>query len=89
MESCCWDTHQHAICKPGFGGQAYGNFHSLTSHKLHGAHDILLHLHQLRELLCEVWAEGTGGGFTECMAYTTSEEGTSACNIKASASVYE
>lgn len=37
----------------------YCNLHALSSDQLHGAHDVLLHLHQLRELLREVWAEGT------------------------------
>jgi len=67
--------------KVEFGGKAYSNLHSLTSNKLHGAHDVLLHLHQLRELLCEVWAKGTGSGFTKCMAYTASEKNVLACII--------
>ena len=40
--------------------EAYCDLHTLTANELHGAHDVLLHLHELGELLCEVGAEGTG-----------------------------
>lgn len=46
----------------------HSNFHTLTTNKFHGAHDVLLHLHELGELLCEIWAELTGGLTTESMA---------------------
>jgi hypothetical protein len=36
----------------------YSNLHALATDKLHGAHDVLLHLYELGELLCEVRAEG-------------------------------
>ena len=36
----------------------YSNLHTLATDKLHGAHDVLLHLYELRELLREVRAEG-------------------------------
>jgi hypothetical protein len=47
----------------------YSNFHALTANKLHASHNVLLHLHQLGELLCEVWAELAGGLLAESMAY--------------------
>lgn len=37
----------------------YSNLHALATNELHGAHDVLLHLHELGELLGEVGAEGT------------------------------
>lgn len=36
----------------------YSNLHTLATDQLHGAHDVLLHLHELGELLCEVGTEG-------------------------------
>jgi len=42
-----------SVCK------AYSNFHALTANELHGAHDVLLHLHELGKLLREIRAEGT------------------------------
>lgn len=63
--------------KPVYDGYTHSNFHSLTSDKLHGAHHILLHLDQLRELLREIWAKSASGGFAECMAYTERL----ACNV--------
>lgn len=47
----------------------YGNFHALTSNELHTAHNVLFHLHELRKLLCKIWAELAGGLATEGMAY--------------------
>jgi hypothetical protein len=38
----------------------YRDFHSFSANQFHGAHDILLHLHQLRKLLREIWAECAG-----------------------------
>jgi hypothetical protein len=35
----------------------YRDFHPFSPDQFHGAHDILLHLHQLRKLLREIWAE--------------------------------
>ena len=52
----------HVCCK------TYSNFHSLSSDKLHAAHDILLHLHELGELLGQVWAKGASGRFAEGMS---------------------
>ncbi len=46
----------------------YSDLHALSCDQLHTAHDVLLHLDQLRQLAGEVRAEGTGGIFTECMA---------------------
>jgi len=36
------------------------DFHTLAANKLHAAHNVLLHLHKLGELLCKIWAELTG-----------------------------
>lgn len=47
----------------------YCNFHALTTNKFHAAHNILLHLYELGELLCEIWAELTGGLVAESMAW--------------------
>ena len=38
----------------------YSNFHSFSTNKLHTAHDVLLHLDELRQLLGEIWAKGAG-----------------------------
>jgi hypothetical protein len=48
--------------------EAYSDFHTLTADKFHAAHDVLLHLDELGELLCEVGAEGAGGSLAESMA---------------------
>jgi hypothetical protein len=49
--------------------KAYSNLHALTANELHGAHDVLLHLHELRELLRKIGAESTGvDGLAEVMA---------------------
>lgn len=37
----------------------YSHLHTLSCYLLETAHDVLLHLNQLRQLLCEVWTEGT------------------------------
>ena len=47
--------------------EAYSNFHALTANQFHAAHDVLLHLDELGELLCEIWAEGAGGSLAESM----------------------
>ena len=50
--------------------EAYSNLHALTTNELHGTHDVLLHLHELGELLRKVGAEGTGvDGLAEVVAY--------------------
>jgi hypothetical protein len=47
--------------------EAYSNFHTLTANEFHAAHDVLLHLHELGELLCKIWAEGAGSSLAESM----------------------
>jgi hypothetical protein len=47
----------------------YSNFHALAANKFHASHNVLLHLHELGELLCKIWAELAGGLFAEGMAY--------------------
>jgi len=48
----------------------YSNLHTLATDKLHGAHDVLLHLYELGELLCEIGAEGAGvDGLAEVVAW--------------------
>lgn len=55
--------------KVGNDYEAYSNLHALTANELHGAHDVLLHLHELGELLRKVGAEGTGvNGLAEVVA---------------------
>ncbi len=49
-------------------GQTHSNLHALPSHELHTTHNVLLHLYELGELLCEIGAELTGGLATERMA---------------------
>lgn len=46
----------------------YGSLHPLSCDQLHTAHDVLLHLDQLRELPGQVGTESTGGVLTEGMA---------------------
>jgi hypothetical protein len=46
----------------------YSDLHALAANKLHAAHNILLHLHELGELLCEIWAELAGSLLAESMA---------------------
>lgn len=36
----------------------YSNLHALATDEFHGAHDVFLHLHERRQLLGEIWAEG-------------------------------
>ena len=49
--------------------EAYSNLHALAADELHGTHDVLLHLHELGELLRKVGAEGTGvNGLAEVVA---------------------
>jgi hypothetical protein len=36
--------------------QAYSNFHALSADELHAPHNVLLHLHQLGELLAQLGA---------------------------------
>jgi hypothetical protein len=48
----------------------YSNLHTLATDELHGAHDVLLHLYELRELLREVRAEGARvDGLAEVVAW--------------------
>ena len=47
---------------------SYSCFHALTTNELHAAHDVLLHLDELRKLLGQVWAEGTGSRTTDAVA---------------------
>ncbi len=46
----------------------YSDLHALTANKFHAAHNVLLHLHELGELLCEIWAELAGSLLAESMA---------------------
>ena len=38
---------------------AYSNFHTFPANEFHAAHDVLLHLDQLRKLLRKLGAKGT------------------------------
>jgi hypothetical protein len=59
MESCCYGAQSACVGGGAVGSQSYGNLHALTGNQLHAAHHVLLHLYQLRQLLCEVGAERT------------------------------
>ena len=48
---------------------SYGDFHALPGDKLHAAHNVLLHLDELRQFLGEVGAEGAGGVLPEGMSW--------------------
>lgn len=50
-------------------GTTYGNLHALLGHHLQAAHDVLLHLHELGQLLGEVGAEGAGRVPAQGMSY--------------------
>jgi hypothetical protein len=56
-------------CAAALEHQAYGDFHALPGHQLHAAHDVLLHLDQLRQLLGEVRSECAGRLVTEGVAW--------------------
>jgi hypothetical protein len=71
MERCCYSP----ISFQGFPCNrasiiTYSDFHALPGDELHAAHNILLHLDELRQLLGEIGAEGTGGILTEGMSYS-------------------
>ena len=59
----------------------YSDFHSLSTDKFHAAHDVLLHLDQLRELLGQIWPKGTSSLLAKGMAYTASNHHMLACDI--------
>jgi hypothetical protein len=46
----------------------YSDLHALTGDELHAAHDVLLHLDELRQLAREIGTESTGGILTESMS---------------------
>jgi hypothetical protein len=66
--------HTISKCTCGFElpempeGIAYSDFHALATNKLHAAHNILLHLHELRELLRKLRAELAGSLAADSMA---------------------
>lgn len=69
MESCCFGFLSALLRVTENDCEAYSDLHALTANELHGAHDVLLHLHKLRELLRKVGAEGTGvNGLAEVVA---------------------
>jgi hypothetical protein len=47
----------------------YSNFHALTADKFHASHNVLLHLHKLGKLLCEIRTELAGSLTTESMTW--------------------
>lgn len=59
--------------RPSFTGEIetrpYRHLHPLSAHQFHATHDVLFHLHELRQLLGEIRAEGTGGLPAEGMPY--------------------
>lgn len=56
----------------GVSAGTYSNLHALLSNRFQAAHDVLLHLYELRELLGEVRPEGAGSVPSESMAYIAS-----------------
>jgi hypothetical protein len=55
--------------RPGRKGATYSDFHALATDKLHAAHNVLLHLHELGKLLRKLRAELASSLATESMAY--------------------
>lgn len=70
MESCCYHR-QHTTSSQPLVDSTYGSFHPLSCNQLHTAHDVLLHLDQLREFPGQVGTESPGGVLTEGMACST------------------
>ena len=50
-----------ALWVKGNDYEAYSNLHALPGDKLHAAHHVLLHLHQLRKLLRKIRSERASG----------------------------
>ena len=73
-DSCCYKNTSLAFRLGSMGSMGavgyvtYSDLHALPGDELHAAHDVLLHLDELRQLSREVGAEGTGGIFTERMS---------------------
>lgn len=71
MESCCYNSISFQFLSGNRVRRCtYSDFHALPGDELHAAHDVLLHLDELRQLLGEIRAEGTGGILTEGMSYS-------------------
>jgi len=51
-------------------GIAYSGLHALTANKFHAAHDVLLHLDELGELLGQIGTPCTGSGLPEVVTWT-------------------
>ena len=51
----------------------YCDLHSLSADELHRAHDVLLHLHKLRQLLGKIGTESASGISAERVAYKVLE----------------
>jgi hypothetical protein len=70
MESCCCAFVSCVLERTWELFSTYSNLHALATDKLHGAHDVLLHLYELRELLREIRAEGARvDGLAEVVAW--------------------
>lgn len=54
--------------------KTYGDIHALLGDGLQASHNVLLHLHELGELLGQVRAKGTTGIAAQGMAYDTNEQ---------------
>lgn len=50
---------------------AYSDLHALAANELHAAHNVLLHLDKLGELLCKIWSELTGSLAAKGMAWNS------------------
>lgn len=51
--------------------ETYSHLHALLCDKLHTAHDVLLHLDELRQFLGKIGAKGATGVATKGMACVT------------------
>lgn len=70
MDNCCYNkisprAHTFSITQV----RTYCDLHSFSTDKLHRAHDVLLHLDQLRQLLGKIGAESASGISAEAVAY--------------------
>lgn len=55
--------------------EAYRHFHALSANQLHAAHDIFLHLDELRQLLSQIGPESTCSSLAEGMTYCINVSG--------------
>jgi hypothetical protein len=85
MLSCCYTIVNLSIHGEIFPPSCtYCDFHSLSADKLHGAHDVLLHLDQLRQLLGKIGTESAS-----CISAEGVALGRVSCDMKTGDSIEE